>query len=140
MSKQGSNSCRFTKIILPIELSAEPAVLTACLKIQQTIRPPEGQQAQPPGRQGTVAAFGAQDRRKRNQKLYDMRQALVPEMPSGTNRTHAELNGQVHLLCAHLNVGGLGLRAVGGRDHRGTVITAGKEKPEPWDCRMTARR
>lgn len=42
MSKQGSNSCRFTKIILPTELSAEPAVLTACLKIQQAIRPPEG--------------------------------------------------------------------------------------------------
>lgn len=89
-----------------------------------------------------MAVLGAQDRRKRNQKLYGMRQALVPEMTFGTNRTrtHAELNGQAHLLCAHLNVGGLGLRAVGGRDHGGTVITAGKEKPEPWDCRMTTRR
>lgn len=63
-------------------------------------------------------------------------------MPSGTNRTrtHADLSGQVHLLCARLNVGGLGLMAVGGRDHRGTVITAGKEKLEPWDCRIDCKK
>lgn len=69
MTKQGSNSSRFTKIILSIELSAEPAVL----KMQQTIRPPEGQQAQPPGRQDTMAVLGAQERSTRNQKLYGMR-------------------------------------------------------------------
>ena len=34
-------------------------------------------------------------------------QALVPEVNAGTNRnnTHADHNGGVHLLCAHLNDG-----------------------------------
>lgn len=69
-------------------------------------------------------------------------QALVPEVNAGPNRnkTHADHNGGVHLLRAHLNDGGLGLMAGGGRGHGGTIITAGKEKLEPRDWCMTARR